>query len=158
MLLPLRVLGPQAMSWGLTSLRSSMSITRRLGGLSGRLMRRGLGGGVVWSRWSNTQSMLDELVLLERSHGWEQPGLYGPPPCSKSESYRLVLNSILFVESLLPWCPHDEGAGAGRRYGRAWRGADAVEGGCQCRLTRSARWDPVKPGGRWTFFDGVEKR
>ena len=40
---------------------------------------------------------------------------------------RVVLNSILFVESLLPWCAHDEGAGAGRRYGRAWRGADAVE-------------------------------
>ena len=51
------------------------------------------GGGVVWSRSFNTHSVLDELVLLERSHGRGQPGLYGPPPCSKSDSYSTPYSS-----------------------------------------------------------------
>ena len=91
-LLPLRYLGPRAMSWGLTSLRS-MSVTLCLGGLSGGLERRWLGGGVVWSRRLNTHSVLVELELLEISHGWVQPGLKGPPPRSKSDSYSTPYSS-----------------------------------------------------------------
>ena len=86
--------GPETMSHELGTDFTAVNASHSAHGwLSGGLERRRLGGGVMWSWRLKTHSALVELELLEISHGWEQPGLYGPPPCSKSESYSTPYSS-----------------------------------------------------------------